>query len=424
MTQFGGMYLTEDRLGGQTFYNKDLPSNPSNGYGISIKTERAELFAKGGYFFPNNPEMSAAFITNAAYHSHQSYYGLTSYNAKEKSFYGNLIIEGIIGTTNHKYSTGLSYKYNALDEYLNDSTSLRLESVPGAYFEYTYQYASIFTFMAGIRGDYHNEFGFFATPRAHAKYNMNENNVFRISAGLGHRTANVLVENTYLLANGVPLIYKNKPEMESAGNYGISYIHYFKILNKKWTLMLDYYRTDFINQIIVDREDNNRIAIYNLDGKSFSNAAQVEIQAEPIKRLDVTLAFRYNDVRADFNNELLEVPMVNRYKGLVALSYATNLKKWQFDLNFQLNGDGRLPGSVQYGMRDYPSYWVVNAQVTKIFRKWSIYLGAENITDYVQDNPILNVDQPFSSSFDASQVWGPVHGRKIYLGLRYNIAKK
>lgn len=422
--QFGGLYLNEDRIGGQTFYDREKDSNPTNGYGIGIKTERAEVFAKGGYVFPSNNSYSVAFISNASYHNHESFYGLTQYNAVEKSFYGSLLLEGIIGTVAHKFSTGLSYKLNDLEENLNDSLSLRPESIPGAYFEYTYSPSNILTLMAGIRGDYHNEFGFFTTPRIHAKYNLNENNIVRASAGLGYRTANVLVENSYLLANGMPIVFDDKPKMEQATNYGLSYIRYFKIAGKEWTLSVDYYRTDFMNQIVIDREDNRQISIYNLDGQSYSNAFQAEIQAEPIKRLDVTFAFRYNDVRTTFAGELMEMPLVNRYKGLVALSYATNLKKWQFDLNLQLNGDGRLPSSVQNGIQDYPAYLVLNAQVTKFFRKWSIYLGSENITDYVQDEPILNADQPFSTSFDASQVWGPIHGRKIYLGLRYNIAKK
>jgi len=418
------LYLTEDRIGGQLTYNRNKESNPENGYGIGIKTERAELFAKGGYIFQSNSSFSVAFISDAAYHNHESFYGTTLYNATEKSFYGSLLLEGIMGTVNHKFSTGFSYKQNNIEEQLDDSLNIRQEIVPGAYFEYTYSPNNIFTLMAGLRGDYHNNYGFFATPRMHAKYNLTEKDVFRASAGLGYRTPHVLIENSYLLANGMPLVFENEPQMEQAANYGISYIRYITVAGRKWTLMADYYRTDFINQIVIDREDNQQISIYNLDGKSFSNAYQIELQAKPIKRLDLTLAFRYNDVKTTFDGELLEMPLVNRYKGLIALSYATNLKKWQFDLNTQLNGDGRLPSSKQNGIQNYPAYVIVNAQITKFYRKWSIYVGAENLTDFVQKDPILSADKPFSSEFDASQVWGPIHGRKLYLGLRYNIAKK
>lgn len=422
--QFGGLFLKEDRLGGQTSYNRDNESSLGNGYAIGIKSDRVELFAKGGYIFEKNSDFSVAFITNGAYHNHESFYGLTTYNASEKSFNGSLLLEGIIGTVKNRFSTGLSYKYNNIEENLNDSINNRQEIVPGAYFEYTYAPTNTLTFMAGIRGDYHNEFGFFSTPRMHAKYNLSEKDVFRASAGLGYRTAHVLIENSYLLANGAPIIFNESPEMEQAANYGISYIRHMTVSGRSWTFMADYYRTDFINQLIIDREDNQMVSIYNLDGQSYSNAFQVELQAKVIKRFDVTLAFRYNDVKATFNNELMEMPLVNRYKGLIALSYATNLKKWQFDVNTQINGDGRLPGSKQDGIRDYPAYVVLNAQVTKFFKRWSIYLGSENLTDYVQDNPILNADKPFSNEFNASQVWGPIHGRKIYMGLRFNINKK
>ena len=428
IVQFGGLYLNEDRIGGQKNYNRDLESNPENGYGIGIKTERGELFAKGGYIFPSNPDYSIAFISNGAFHSHNSFYGQTNYDATEKSVYGLILLEGNIGKIQHRFSTGINYKQNNTEEHIQtetiDSNSVKQEIVPGAYFEYTYSPNNIFTFMAGIRGDYHNQFGFFATPRAHVKYNLTEDDVVRVSAGLGYRTAHVLIENSYLLANGMPIIFKDAPEMEQAANYGFSYIKYFHIGGRKWTLMADYYRTDFINQLVIDREDNQQISIYNLQGKSYSNAYQVELQAEIIKRLDVTLAFRYNDVKSTFDGELMEMPLVNRYKGLLALSYATNLKKWQFDLNTQLNGNGRLPGSKQNGIKDYPAYLILNAQITKFYRKWSVYIGSENITDFVQDEPILNADKPFSNEFDASQVWGPIHGRKIYMGLRYNIAKK
>lgn len=42
--------------------------------------------------------------------------------------------------------------------------------------------------MAGLRGDYSNEHGFFVTPRAHLKYNPNDYVNFRLSAGKGYRT--------------------------------------------------------------------------------------------------------------------------------------------------------------------------------------------------------------------------------------------
>ena len=107
---------------------------------------------------------------------------------------------------------------------------------------------------------------------------------------------------------------------------------------------MDFYRTDFRNQIIVDRDrDVAGIYIYNLDGRSFSNNVQAEIMVEPIERFDITLAYRFSDVRSTINGELQEVPLTSRYKGLLTLSYATPFRKWAFDFTGQLNGQSRLP---------------------------------------------------------------------------------
>ena len=50
-----------------------------------------------------------------------------------------------------------------------------------------------------------------------------------------------------------------------------------------------------------------------------------------------------------------------------------------------------------------------------------IYVGAENVTDFFQQQVIVAADQPFSSYFDASMVWGPVSGRMLYAGWRMKI---
>jgi len=52
---------------------------------------------------------------------------------------------------------------------------------------------------------------------------------------------------------------------------------------------------------------------------------------------------------------------------------------------------------------------------------FDFYIGGENLLEYKQDNPILNYENPSSDSFDASLIWAPVNGRRIYFGLRYKL---
>jgi outer membrane receptor protein involved in Fe transport len=170
------------------------------------------------------------------------------------------------------------------------------------------------------------------------------------------------------------------------------------------------------------------VYIYNLDGQSYSNSIQLEAQYEPIDRFELRLAFRYNDVKTTIGSELKERPFVSKYIGLLSASYQTNLKKWQFDMNLQLKGDQRLPytgfNPEPYQRADYsPVYTLLNAQVTKYFKKWDIYIGGENLTNYRQSDPIIQAEQPFGEYFDSSLVWGPISGIKVYLGLRFTIRK-
>ena len=71
----------------------------------------------------------------------------------------------------------------------------------------------------------------------------------------------------------------------------------------------------------------------------------------------------------------------------------------------------------------YKSFEQLNAQVTRFFRHWSIYAGGENITGRKQKNPIIAADDPWGMNFDATMVWGSVHGAIYYIGIRFNWEK-
>ena len=81
----------------------------------------------------------------------------------------------------------------------------------------------------------------------------------------------------------------------------------------------------------------------------------------------------------------------------------------------------RLPmiGEAEAGRS--PSFFNVNAQVTRTFRTWEWYLGGENLTNFRQLNPIVQAREPFGSQFDAGIVWGPIVGRTIYSGFRWKL---
>ncbi len=426
--QFGFKILSENRNGGQLDFDKEQPRNTSNGYGIGVKTNRLELFTKTAYLF-NKPGTNIGFINSYIYHDQESFFGLNDYDARENNYYGNLMFQTFLGNSNHQLTTGLSYVVDNFNENLNDSTFIRKESVPGAFIEYTQMNPEKYSLIIGLRTDFHNIYGTLFTPRIHFKYNFTDKTILRSSVGKGYRSPSVIAENTYLLASSRSLRILEEPKMEEAWNFGINLTQYLNIAGKDLSINLEFYRTEFSSQIVIDRDQNSsEVFIYNLDGKSYSNSFQIEANYELFKGFDILMAARYNDVKMTINNELVRKPLVSDFKGLINLSYATNLKKWQFDFTAQLNGKSRIPNTtgnpVQYQMETIsPSYTLLNAQITKYFKRFELYIGGENLTNFKQENPILASDDPFGEYFDSSMIWGPISGRKFYAGIRYHIKK-
>ncbi len=426
-SRLGVKFLSETRQGGQMSYDPHKPNTTENGYGIEVNTNRYEGFWKVGYIFPERHETSFGFQNEVIYHEQKSIFGLNDYNATQFSYYGNLMFQSWFSDPRHKYTIGVSYNYDNYDENLNDSIFTRMESVPGVMAQYTFSNKENLNIIAGVRVDEHNLYGTLFTPRLHAKYDINEHNTLRASAGRGYRSPNVIVENMTLLASSRTFNILETPEIESSWNYGLSYTHYFHINEREMTLTADFFRTNFESQVIIDQEENaNMIYVYNLDGKSYSNSFQIEAAYELIKNLDVTLAFRYNDVMTTIDGELVEKPLVSKYKGLLALSYQTTKRTWQFDVNVQAIGNQRLPNTsyypVEYQLGDYsPDYMIVNSQITRYLGKFEIYIGGENLGNYKQKDPIIAPNDPFGEYFDSSIVWGPITGTKVYAGIRFKV---
>lgn len=453
--QFGGKFLDETRLGGQKGFKKSMRGSYGDGvlYGIGIDARRYEGFMKLGYLMPEYENTSMALLLNYTDHDQDSYYGARDYQARQQTVFANYIFQSIFGNNiNQKYSAGITYNFDRYDESFNDflvgnrqktgtAAFDRSERVAGAFFQYTGAFWEKLTVMAGLRYDYHNIFGGFVTPRLHVAYAPDEMTMLKLSAGSGRRTASILADNSYLLASASS-IYVNdkllaehpdeldKLDMEEAWNFGVQLNRKFILFGRMLNINLDYYRTDFTNQVVVDNETQaGKVNFYNLVGDSYSNCYQVEVKYELIPRFDVTGAYRYNDVRSTVGGELKRAALQSEYKGLLNLSYYTNMKKWQFDFTTQFNGPGRIPMNpavpAEQQMSDrFDAFRIMNAQVTKFFRKWSIYAGCENIGDFMQHHPIIGANDPWGSSFDSSKIWGPVHGRKFYVGIRFGLERE
>ncbi len=410
----GGLALVkEKREGGQTHHTAP---DVHHLYKIGVETDRYEGYMKHAFIIDPEKGTNIALMGNASMHLLEANYGEKHYSVNQKNAYAQLLFETNF-TEHHNLSTGLSLNYDYL-------TRDDKETTPGAYVQYTYNLNDKVVAMAGIRADHSSRYGTFVTPRFHLKLTPSEIVSLRLSAGKGYRTVHALAENNNLLASGRQLVVDDL-EQERAWNYGVSSSFYIPLFDKTLKLNAEYYHTHFSQQAVIDYDSNpNAILITNLDGKSYSNTVQIDATYPIVQGLELTAAWRWNDVKCTYGGELMEKPLTSRYKGLVTASYKTPLGLWQFDATLQLNGGGRMPTPVN-GLWDerFKAYEQVSAQITRWFRHFSVYIGGENLTGFRQKKTIINAEDPWSASFDPTMVWGPVHGRMFYAGIRVNIGR-
>ncbi len=419
--------LKEDRNGGQVEdahnHSRALSSdNPL--YKINIGSERYEGVVKNAYIFDEIHNTNIALILSGSIHIMNSLYGIKTYDVNNNNAYAQLLFETEF-TPSHSISTGLSFNHDCFNERWKMDLMPNLvkapdENIGGVYAQYTFNYDERFVFMAGIRGDYSDLYGAFVTPRAHVKWSLGEILKLRFSAGKGYRTPRPMLDNHTLMASSRDIILDDKLKQEEAWNYGATASFDIDIFDKCLIINLEYYYTNFINQIVTDLDtDAHQVHFYNLDGISYSHTLQIDATYPFFEGFSLLGAFRYNDVKTTINGVLREKPLSSRYKGLVTATYKTPLEIWQFDVTLQINGGGRMPD----GFGTFDAYPVLNAQILKWFRWGNIYIGGENLTNFKQKNPIIGCHNPFGDNFDATMIYGPIDGIMFYGGIKWKLTK-
>ncbi len=370
-------------------------------------------------------------VLQGTWHQQQSRYGNRyEYAGEQRTIHANFINDFPIGGTEaHLIRAGGSLLLDDLSEELSNPMASdanpdaqiweRMEVVPGVFGEYNLELRD-WSVVAGIRADYHNLLGWFATPRLHVRKCWNEQTTLRLSGGRGLRTVNPVLEfNNWM--NSARVFERDSGLLsESAWNTGGGLMQVFSLGEREWSVRLDYFYTAFEDRVVADLDaDANAIVIRQAEGFSRSHAGQVELEGEMAKGLSLRLAYKYEDVRAQTAGELRPEAFVPRWRSLISMGYQTPKKDWQADATLQLTGPARLP--LDFEDTESPVFPQLLAQITRNFTQWSVYVGSENITNFSQHHAIRGANDPFGSDFDAAGLWGPVMGRNVYAGVKFTL---
>ena len=448
--RFGVRAIQDKRDGGQiqaiqNRWTSDILNRSLNGY------------LKVGLPLNEDNSQNIALVADYNYQDMDSGFGTKTYDAGQHSAFANLLYQNVINDS-HRFTLGLNGTFDRYDEIirrlvpqgadfiLKEDSGITDLANAGVFGEYTYHAGEKFSAIAGLRGDWFYKQGFKVSPRVTLKYMPVDEIVIRANGGRGLRYSTPLVDNIGVFSTGKNYIGAyNDHILEDAWTFGGNITYYMPFgASSNTYLSFDYFRTQFAQQMVVDYEYGmNEIHFYALDGnRSFTDNYQVDFSVDPVERFNITATFRYTNAKIELAGKgLVEKPMTSRFKGVLNLQYATNLNKWIFDFTASLNGSCRVynfmeglkdaDGNLLYKDGRTPVYPLLYAQVTRRFKGWDVYIGAENLTNFRQKNVILGSvkDQngyvnAFQPSFDASCVWGPLMGIKAHIGFRFTLWKK
>lgn len=425
--------MQDEKQVGALDFDPIIDRNKKRLWGSEINTNRVDASLKIGYVFPELSYQSFGFQSAYSHHKQNAFYGFRIYDIDHQSLYTNFLFNSIIGNTKNKFKVGLNFSYDRYFETVDAFYFNRSDRSVGSFFEYSYDSLENFSLVGGIRLDVHNRLGTFVTPRFHLRYLPQEETIIRLSIGSGRKAANIFAENQTLfgtnrqisiLENGGS-IYGLKPE--KAWNYGVSLRQIFNLFGKGGDITADYYITNFTDQVVVDWESEGQISFYNLEGISRANSFQLSFDYNFSEAISLRLAYKNYDVKTTYDSGFLQRPLQaqNRFFANIAWESKRNTKQaqWRWDLTYHALGQQRLVSTQRDSAGSYtPAYGLWNSQITRAFTsEFELYAGVENLGDYKQLNPIIGAEDPFGINFDTSQVYAPVFGRMVYLGLRWNL---
>ena len=367
----------------------------------------------------------------------------------------------------HEFGLGLGGRYDRYGEdflrYLTMTVQGNGETVvsdlaqAGVSGEYTFRHADRLTVNAVLEGNWYNtveegERHFRMSPRLDLKYSPDD----RVSVGVYGRRS---LEYSGGLADCLQVLATGKTFM---GDYLAHTLEDSWTCGGKVTVYLPfgassdtgfsagYSRVWHSRQMVVDYEygnsasDATRIWFYSLDGRrSFSDNFLLEFNVMPVERFAVKASFLYTDARIELRGAEypVEKPLVERFRGELDLQYATLRDKWIFGFTASVHGPSRIynfmeddvdaDGNLLYRNGRTPVYPFLSCRVTRKFRLVDVYLGGENLTDFRQKNVVLGSVRDGSGaisgrqpSFDASVIWGPLAGIRIYAGVRFSLDRQ
>ncbi|MFM1876133.1 MAG: hypothetical protein RL266_1870 [Bacteroidota bacterium] len=443
-------YYYEDRRNGVGEFMENRAYRQIRGndsiYGESIYTHRAEVF--GTYDLPTTEKFWIDY--SFSYHDQNSVYGSDFYIAQQYIGFVNFIWNRKFGRND--LLVGLTGRYQWYDDNTvatSDTVAgfLKGQITPGFFIQDDWEAVKEkFSVLGGVRLDYYQAHGPIVSPRLSFKYKPGTWTTIRGNFGTGFKVVNLFTEDHAFISGQREVVIGDDLKPERSFNGSVNFNHIFTLGNSQGSIDVDGFYTHFTNKIIPDYAQEGQIIYENSGGFASTWGVSASLNHEFKFPLRSKVGFTFQRATETEPNELgvmktTPILFSSDWSGVFSIVYT--LRKWKVDFAYSANITGPMqlpeiydldangePFSTPRPTRSKPFY-LDNLQITKNIPKINlkVYVGMENIMGYRQPvSPLSGTNDPnyavgFSPKFDTSYAYGPIHGREVYIGVRWFVER-
>ncbi|MBX3296244.1 MAG: TonB-dependent receptor [Acidobacteria bacterium] len=315
---------------------------------------------------------------------------------------------------NHALVFGFTAAFDRFDEAnaLPDAAKRdELRASFGGFVQDTMDLTDRLSIEAGLRVDGTRYYGAFALPRVSVLYRFTENLTSRIGFGLGYKTPTIFTEDseTLLFRGVLPIEDGLKAERSRGGTFDLNYR---ATIADSIGLSLNqmFFYTQITDPLVLEERKSGEFAYANADSSVISRGFETNLRAD-YNIAKLFIGYTYTDAKAGYlpGNRIL--PLTPKSKINSSLIFEEHDS---FKAGIEAHFTGRQTLSDRTSAR---SYTVVGIFGEKIFKNFSLFINAENITDVRQSRYSQVVFPPFTTPTFA-EVYTHLEGRVFNGGIK------
>lgn len=234
-----------------------------------------------------------------------------------------------------------------------------------------------FILESGLRGDYHNKYGFFILPRVSGLYKLSEGVSMRLGGGLGYKAPTVFTEDAERIEfrNVLPIdAASTRAERSYGANYDINYRTGLFDNRVSFSINQLFFYTRIENPILLTQLANGDFQYLQPGGDLNTKGLETNVKLT-YGDLKLFLGYTFADVTKHTYDQITNYPLVSRHR-------LNNVLVYEREGKFKIGAEAYYfsPQNLDDGTTTR-GYWTAGLMAEKIWPRFSLFINFENLTD-------------------------------------------